>query len=114
MEEKELVIREIIFDDIYEFLKIIEDVKINLAISTDDQGKNKFAIGVEFIKLIIANFYTAREKTDKFLGSLVGLSGEEFGKLPLKKSAPVLSAFIKEAKEADFFALFSSILPRKK
>jgi hypothetical protein len=111
---KELVIREIIFDDIYEFLKIIQDVKIDLEVKTEDQNKNKFTTGIEFIKSTIANFYTAKEKTNTFLGSLVGLSGKDFGKLPLKDSGKVLRTFIEVAKDAGFFVMFASIFPQKK
>ena len=111
MEDKELTIREIVFDDIYEFLKILEDVKFSF---TADPKKSTTELGLEAIKNLLANFHTAKDKTNSFLGSLVGLSGKDFGKLPLKKSTLVLAAFIKEAKEADFFALFSSVLPRKK
>lgn len=112
MKENELVVRKIIFNDLYEFLKIIQDVKIDLEVKTE--GHNKFAVGIEFIKSLIANFYTAKEKTNIFLGSLVGLSGEDFGNLALKDSAKVLMAFIEVAKDANFFELFSSIFPQKK
>ena len=102
----ELKIREIIFDDLYEFLKIIEDVELNYK---PDPKKTTEQIGIEAIKHLIANIHTAREKFNTFLGSLVGKTGEEFGKLPMKDSAKVLNVFIKELKEADFFSLSTLI-----
>jgi len=106
----ELKIREIIFDDLYEFLKILEDVKFTYK---PDPNKTTEEIGIEAIKHLIANFHTAREKTNTFFGNLVNLSGEEFGKLPLKQSAKVLKVFIDALKESDFFSI-STLLARLK
>lgn len=102
----ELKIREIIFDDLYEFLKILEDIEFDYK---PDPGKSTTEIGIEAIKHLIANFHTAREKTNAFFGSIVGLSGEEFGKLPLKDSAKVLKVFIDAIRESDFFSLSTLI-----
>jgi len=106
----ELKIREIVFDDLYEFLKILEDVKFSF---TPDPKKSTTEIGIEAIKHLIANFHTAKEKTNAFFGQLVGLSGEQFGKLPLKDSARVVKVLIDALKESDFFSLFS-LLARPK
>ena len=106
----DLKIREIIFDDLYEFLKILEDIKFSFAA---DPKKSTAEIGFEAIKHLLANFHTAKDKTNNFLGSLVGLSGKDFGKLPLKDSAKVLTSFIAEIKDSNFFS-FSTLLARKK
>jgi len=108
----DIKIRDIVFDDLYEFLKILEDVKFTYKA---DPKKSTTEIGVEAIKHLIANFHTAREKTNTFLGNLVEppLSGEEFGKLPLKKSGKVLKVLIGALKESDFFSI-SSLLDRFK
>jgi len=106
----ELKIREIIFDDLYEFLKILEDVKFSF---NADPKKSTTEVGFEAIKHLLAKFHTAKDKTNNFLGSLVGLSGTDFGKLPLRDSSKVLTSFIKEIKDSDFFSL-SSLLARKK
>jgi len=107
---EELKIREIIFDDLYEFLKILEDVKFSF---NADPKKSTTEVGFEAIKHLLANFHTAREKTNTFLGSLVGLSGEEFGKLPLSRSAKVLKILIDAIRQSGFFTL-STLLERKK
>jgi len=106
----ELKIREVIFDDLYEFLKILEDVKFSF---NPDPNKSTSEVGFEAIKHLLANFHTAKDKTNNFFGSLVGLSGKEFGKVPLRDSAKVLTSFIAEIKDSDFFSL-STLLARKK
>jgi hypothetical protein len=110
-DNKEFQIREVTFDDLYEFLKILEDVKFEYK---PDPNKSTEQVGIEAIKHLIANFHTARAKTNAFLGNLCGLSGEEFGKLPLKKSGKVLKTLIGAIKEADFFdwSTLSAMLKR--
>jgi hypothetical protein len=109
-DNKKPVLREIVFDDLYEFLKILEDVKFDF---TPDPNKSTEQTGIEAIKHLIANFHTARAKTNAFLGNLCGLSGEEFGKLPIKESSKVVKALVEGLKEADFFGL-SFLLERLK
>lgn len=109
-DNKKPALREIIFDDLYEFLKILEDVKFDYK---PDPEKSTEQVGMEAIKHLLANFHTARAKVNAFLGNLCGLSGEEFGKLPIKESGKVLKSLIEALKEADFFGL-SGLLERLK
>lgn len=108
--DKKIEVREIVFDDLYEFLKILEDIKFEYK---PDPNKTTEQIGIEAIKYLIANLHTAKEKINAFFGNLCGLSGEEFGKLPAKESAKVVKVLVKELKEADFFG-FSFLLDRLK
>lgn len=106
----DLKIREVVFDDLYDFLATLEDVKFSYK---PDPNKSTTEVGFEAIKTLLASLPTAKVKLNKFLGSLVGLSGEDFGKLPMKDSGKVLKTLIEALKDSDFFSLSTILKPKK-
>lgn len=67
-----------------------------------ENADEKLALAV--ILKVVENLYLAQAEINEFLGDLVGMTGDEFGKLPIKETI----RHIKEFKEldgiADFFA----------
>ena len=61
------------------------------SIKTDEE------LVLDLIKKVAENAYMAQTEINNFLGELSGMTGEEFGKLPIKESL----AIIKEFKQLD-------------
>jgi hypothetical protein len=99
---KLLKIRELVFDDVYIAAEILKSIEIDLT-KVDMSSSDPKAVGVNVIKHIVGNSGTAKVEINNFLGSLFGITGEEFGKLKIKQSINC----IKQIKEleglSDFF-----------
>lgn len=99
---KELKIRQLVFDDVYAAAEILKSIKIDMT-DVDMNESDSKVLGINVIKNIIGNAGTAKAEINNFLGSLFGITGEEFGKLSFSQSVKC----IKQVKEleglGDFF-----------
>jgi len=86
------MIRELETNDIFEMSNILS--KMGLKINATEEKTQK-QIGAEFILSIFSSLHLARTDINNFMGSMVGITGEEFGKLPLKESAKIIQEFKK-------------------
>jgi hypothetical protein len=81
--------RPLITNDIYKVSKILK--KMNLKIELE--GKTKEQLGAELMMEAFENLHLAETEVNEFLGGLVGLSGSEFGVLPLDESFEIMNQF---------------------
>ncbi len=75
-------IRNLIWNDVYAAAKIVKKIKIDITEEELERfGENVQVAGVNIIKNMIGNTPEAQEEINEFLGSLFGITGEEFGQL---------------------------------
>lgn len=67
------------------------------SIKTDEE------LVLDLIKKVAENAYMAQAEINNFLGELSGMTGEEFGKLPIKESLAVIKEFKQLDGINDFF-----------
>jgi len=94
------MIRELETNDIYAMSNILE--KMNLKINATEEKTQK-QVGAEFILMVFTSLHLAKDEVNNFMGSLAGMTGEEFGKLPLKKSFEIIQEFKKIPDLLSFF-----------
>lgn len=96
--------RGLTFQDVYSMSRIMK--KMQLKDSLDVEGKTQSQAGAELILSVGENLYLAENEVNNFLGDLVGMSGEEFAKLPITdglkyyeefKTLPGIESFFKSA-----------------
>ena len=85
--------RQLITDDLFAMSQILKKLEIVPDPNLEDDGQ----IFLDVLKKVAENAYMAQTEINNFLGELSGMTGEEFGKLPLKESL----AIIKEFKQLD-------------
>ncbi|SMC39397.1 hypothetical protein [Papillibacter cinnamivorans] len=102
--------RQLQTNDIFRMSRIFKKLSIKAADvemetaegKTPDNADEKLALAV--ILKVVENLHLAQAEINDFLGDLVGITGEEFGVLPISETIQ----YIKEFKEldgiADFFA----------
>lgn len=87
--------------DIFKVSKILKKMnlkgEIKSIINKSDSPKNEqqkeeisMSIGAEISILALENMHMAEKECNEFLGSLVGLTAEEFSKLEIDKTAEVI------------------------
>ena len=104
--------RQLQTNDIFSMSRIMKklDLKLDLKIDGPDEIEGAdglenektyenigFDLILDLIKKVTENAYMAQTEINNFLGELSGMTGEEFGKLPIKESI----AIIKEFKQLD-------------
>ena len=105
---KNLQIRELIWNDVYTAAKILKPLKVDASdIKPDDLN---IVAGITIFKNMIANVGDARVEVDEFLGSLFGLTGDEFNKLPLFKAVNCMKQFKQVDGFDDFFSSVKDIM----
>jgi hypothetical protein len=92
--------RQLLTDDIYTMSRILK--KLGLEIDADATDAE---IGLDIIKKIAENLHFAQKDVNDFLGDLAGMTGEQFGKLPVKESLEIIKEFRKLDGVSDFFEL---------
>lgn len=90
--------RELKTNDIFKMSKILK--KINLKVSTE--GKTQAQVGAEMIISIGENLHLAQDEVNEFMGSMIGISAQEFGELPLSETMNYLDEF-KKLKDIENF-----------
>lgn len=92
--------RQLTTNDVFKMSRILKKININL----DSKGTDE-EIGMKLLMQIAENAYLAQNEINEFLGSLTGITGEEFGNLPLKESTAIMNEFKKLDGINDFFTL---------
>lgn len=115
-ESKELKVRKLSWGDTFKLSKILK--KMNLKIDASEIAKN---IDPEDLKTgtmslekaglqamipiflqALENLHQAEPEVNEFLGSLVGITGEEFGKLPIEDGIAVIGQLAGQKGVSDF------------
>jgi len=92
--------RQLTTNDVFKMSRILKKININL----DSNGTDE-EVGIKLLMQIAENAYLAQNEINEFLGSLNGMTGEEFGNLPIKESLAVMNEFKKLDGIVDFFSL---------
>ena len=92
--------RQLKTNDVFLMSRILKKININL----DSKGTDE-EIGLKLLMQVAENAYLAQSEINTFLGDLVGMTGEEFGNLPLKESMSIMNEFKQLDGVADFFSL---------
>jgi hypothetical protein len=96
--------RQLITNDIFAMSRILKKLEIKVDLNTDksdEQWDEK--LGVQLITKIAENAHLAQNEINSFIGGLAGISGEEFGKLPIKESLEIIKQFKELDGISDFF-----------
>jgi hypothetical protein len=96
--------RQLITNDIFKMSRILKKLEIKIEADTSKEDKfwdENLAMGI--IKKIAENAYLAQNEINDFLGDLAGMTGEEFGKLPLKETLNIIKEFKELDGISDFF-----------
>ena len=92
--------RQLTTNDVFKMSRILKKLNINL----DSKGTDE-EIGMKLLVQIAENAYLAQNEINEFLGSLTGMTGEEFGNLPIKESMEIMNEFKQLDGIVDFFSL---------
>ena len=92
--------RQLKTNDVFLMSRILKKMNINLESKGTDEE-----IGMKLLIQVAENAYLAQNEINEFFGDLVGMTGEEFGSLPLKESLAIVNEFKKLDGVADFFSL---------
>ena len=91
--------RQLITNDIFTMSRILK--KLNINIDTDGESDEKIAL--KLIVKVAENAHLAQNEINDFIGGLANMTGEEFGKLPIKESISILKQFKELDGIDDFF-----------
>jgi len=92
--------RQLTTNDVFKMSRILKKININL----DSNGTDE-EVGIKLLMQVAENAYLAQNEINDFFGDLVGMTGEEFGNLPIKESMAIMSEFKQLDGVADFFSL---------
>lgn len=90
--------RQLITNDIFKMSRILKKMEININPDGEDA-----VIGTQLIKQIAENLYLVQNEVNDFIGDLAGMSGEDFGKLPISESLKLIKEFKSLEGISDFF-----------
>ncbi|MCK9518048.1 MAG: hypothetical protein M0R74_03310 [Dehalococcoidia bacterium] len=104
--------RQLITNDVFKMSRIFKKLGIKIdellkeepdekAGTNDDNSDEKF--GLRLIQVLVENAYLAQAEINDFIGDLFGMTGEEFGKLPLTESIEKIKELKKLDGIGDFF-----------
>lgn len=94
--------RTLTFNDVFAFSKILK--KINLKRELELTGKTTQAeVGAEMIITFLENMDQAQKEINDFMGSITGMSGDEFSKLPIAEALTYFEEFKNQPGIMDFF-----------
>lgn len=93
--------RQLITDDLFTMSQILKKLEIVADPKLEDDG----AIVLDVLKKILENAHLARTEINDFFGELSGMTGEQFGKLPIKESKAIMKEFKELDGVSDFFEL---------
>jgi hypothetical protein len=92
--------RQLTTNDVFKMSRILKKINIDLDINGTDEE-----VGIKLLMEVAENAYLAQNEINEFFGDLVGMTGEEFGNLPLKESMAIMNEFKKLDGINDFFTL---------
>ena len=96
--------RQLKTNDVFLMSRILKKININL----DSKGTDE-EIGLKLLMQVAENAYLAQNEINEFLGGLTGMTGEEFGNLPIKESMAIMSEFKQLDGVVDFFKLVGQL-----
>lgn len=76
-------------NDVFKMSRILK--KMDLKPNTE--GKTQEQLGAELILSALENLHLAQDEVNDFLGDLIGITGPEFGELPIEESFKIISEF---------------------
>jgi hypothetical protein len=82
-------IRGLVVNDTFKMSKILKKMGLKMEV----KGKTQEQLGSELILSAFENIHMAQEEVNDFLGDLVGISGDDFGKLPFEEGVTVIEQF---------------------
>lgn len=96
--------RQLITNDMFQMSRILKKLQINtdFILGKDDDNSDQ-SLGVQVIIKIAENAHLAQTEINAFIGDLCGITGEEFGKLPIKESIKIIKEFKELDGISDFF-----------
>lgn len=98
--------RELNTNDIFKMSRILGKLNLKMDFEIDNEDENwDEKLGVSLLQKIAENLHLVQTEVNDFLGDLCGMSGEEFGKLPIKQTMKHIKEFQKLDGVADFFKL---------
>lgn len=91
--------------DIFKMSKILKklDVKTNEIKLSKETTQTQ--VGIAIIHKALENLHLAEDEVNEFLSSLVGLSAEEFSKLPIEDTFEILTLFKEQKGIVNFLKL---------
>lgn len=92
--------RDLIMQDVYKMSKILK--KMGLKPQIND-GESVEQVGLGILLLVFENLHMAQDEVNDFMGSLVGITGDEFGKLPFDEGSKHLEEFKNKPGIVNFF-----------
>lgn len=101
--------RELKTNDVFAMSRILKklDLKEDAKIPQVTEGKTERQVGAEFILnlavLAAENLYMAQKEVNEFMGSLTGMTGEEFGNLPIEQTLKYIDEFRSHPNIINFF-----------
>ncbi|MFZ5352740.1 MAG: hypothetical protein ACOZCL_08455 [Bacillota bacterium] len=98
--------RDLKTNDIFKMSKILKKMQLNI----DVNGKSQDQVGAEFIKSIFESLHLAQNEINEFLGDIFGMTGEEFGNLPLEESLEYVKQFKSIPNLSNFFKLAGQLM----
>lgn len=101
MENQNYKLRGLKTKDIFKASRILSKIEINFS-DINTEGLSQAQAGMALVKLVLDNLWKAEDEVNEFIGSLVGLTGEEFAELDLEVTAIIMAQF-KELKGLDIF-----------
>ena len=106
----EYKIRELVTSDIFTLSRIFGKMKIKPDLEgikgkiKDEKIKEEagILIIIELVKTSLENLHLAQKEISEFLADLVGITSEEFEKLPIKETINIIKQFKKVEGISDF------------
>jgi len=103
--------RQLKTNDVFSMSRILKKLNINpkeIKIDATENWDEQF--GIAIILKIAENAHLAQTEINDFLGSLSGMTGEEFGNLPITKSIEIIKEFKELDGLADFFGRVGQLM----
>jgi hypothetical protein len=96
--------RQLITNDVFKMSRIIKKLQLDLSdIKLGEDENSDQSFGITILQKIIENAHVAQDDINDFIGSLAGMSGKDFGELPIKESIEIIKEFKNLDGISDFF-----------
>ncbi len=97
--------------DIFAVSKLFKKLDIDLNTkNADGTDKTQMEVGAEVIQTFISNLHLVEEDANEFLGSLVNMTGEQFGELDIDFYFEVIEQFKDAVMGTDFFTKLKGLI----
>ena len=92
--------RDLIMSDVYKMSKILKKMGLKPIIDGD---MSQVQAGIEIIMQVFENLHLAEKEVNDFIGDLVGITGDEFSKLPFEEGQKYIEEFKNKPGIVNFF-----------